>query len=190
MLRSGLQFVLRDMASRYDVGICGKVKLTYNSQRAFRQRKEGYIKKLEEQVRDFHALENNFKAVQAENYQLRDYIINLQSRLIESQTEFPQPPSNIDLTHRDQETPQDQRPAPTAQMSSSAAAAAAANQLQASAAQAQVVADLGSGKHHHEEAAYLSGNGYPSKRIKESDSSPTRAEPLHKSEPNGTGVSV
>lgn len=35
--------------------------------------------------------------MQAENYQLRDYIINLQSRLIESQGDFPPAPSNIDL---------------------------------------------------------------------------------------------
>ncbi|KIW44103.1 hypothetical protein, variant 3 [Exophiala oligosperma] len=66
------------------------------AQRAFRQRKEGYIKKLEEQVRDYQALSDNFKAVQAENYQLRDYIINLQSRLLESQGEVPPPPSNVD----------------------------------------------------------------------------------------------
>ncbi|KAK5947343.1 hypothetical protein PMZ80_001493 [Knufia obscura] len=66
------------------------------AQRAFRQRKEGYIKKLEEQVRDYQALSDNFKAVQAENYQLRDYIINLQSRLLESQHEVPPPPSNVD----------------------------------------------------------------------------------------------
>lgn len=68
-------------------------------QRAFRQRKEGYIKKLEEQVREFHQLEDNFKQVQAENYSLREYIIQLQSRLIESQGELPPPPPppNINL---------------------------------------------------------------------------------------------
>ena len=66
-------------------------------QRAFRQRKEGHIKKLEEQVRDYQLLSENYKAVQAENYQLRDYIINLQSRLIESQGDFPPAPSNINL---------------------------------------------------------------------------------------------
>ncbi|KPI38552.1 putative transcription factor kapC [Cyphellophora attinorum] len=66
------------------------------AQRAFRQRKEGYIKKLEEQVRDYQILSENFKQVQSENYQLRDYIINLQSRLLESQGEVPPPPSNVD----------------------------------------------------------------------------------------------
>ena len=111
-------------------------------QRAFRQRKEGYIKKLEEQVRDYNLLNENYKAVQAENYQLRDYIINLQSRLIESQGEFPQPPSNIDLPHpRTSEPMQHTLPAPTAPMASSAM-----NHLQASAAQA--VADLRTTTNH------------------------------------------
>ena len=77
----------------------GSLLMRYGVQRAFRQRKEGYIKKLEEQVRDYEMLNNNFKVVQAENYQLRDYIINLQSRLLESQGEFPPPPSNVDGLH-------------------------------------------------------------------------------------------
>ena len=47
-------------------------------------------------MRDYQILSENFKAVQAENYQLRDYIINLQSRLLESQGEVPPPPSNVD----------------------------------------------------------------------------------------------
>ncbi|MCJ1430979.1 hypothetical protein MMC27_000329 [Xylographa pallens] len=119
------------------------------AQRAFRQRKEGHIKKLEEQVRDYNLLNENYKAVQAENYQLRDYIINLQSRLIESQGDFPQPPSNINLPepvaragvgahdHLHLQQQHHQVPAPTAPMASSAL-----SQLQASAAQA--VADMGS----------------------------------------------
>ncbi|KAL9122053.1 MAG: hypothetical protein Q9187_001389 [Circinaria calcarea] len=107
------------------------------AQRAFRQRKEGHIKKLEEQVRDYSLLSENYKALQAENYQLRDYIINLQSRLIESQGDYPQPPSNIDLPHPRSSEPMGHHhvPAPTASMTPSAI-----SQLQASAAQA--VADL------------------------------------------------
>lgn len=72
------------------------------AQRAFRQRKEGYIKKLEEQVRDMTALEESYKAIQNENYQLRDYIISLQSRLIESQGEDAVPPAPILITHQQQ----------------------------------------------------------------------------------------
>jgi len=132
------------------------------TQRAFRQRKEGYIKKLEEQVRDYALLNENYKAVQAENYQLRDYIINLQSRLIESQGDFPQPPSNIDLPHpRTTDSSNDLKtlPPPAATSTTSGMDMSAISQLRASAAQA--VADLGPGasKHQHEEAAYLATTG-------------------------------
>jgi hypothetical protein len=121
-----------------------------NAQRAFRQRKEGYIKKLEEQVRELHALEDNYKAIQTENYSLREYIIHLQSRLIESHGEFPQPPANINLSHP-REDPNvlnhlrgHDGGVPTAPMGISSMS------LQASAAQA--VADLGPGKRQQEEA--------------------------------------
>ncbi|KAL7274733.1 hypothetical protein RUND412_002358 [Rhizina undulata] len=67
------------------------------AQRAFRQRKEGYIKKLEEQVRDFAQMQESYKQIQSENYQLRDYIIALQSRLIESQGEDAVPPPPLPL---------------------------------------------------------------------------------------------
>ncbi|RDA82955.1 hypothetical protein CP532_0861 [Ophiocordyceps camponoti-leonardi (nom. inval.)] len=68
------------------------------AQRAFRQRKEGYIKKLEQQVREYNEMEQTYKAVQSENYALREYVIHLQSRLIDLQGEFPQPPPNINLS--------------------------------------------------------------------------------------------
>ena len=99
-------------------------------QRAFRQRKEGHIKKLEEQVRDYAILSENYKRMQAENYLLRDYIISLQSRLLESQGEIPQPPGNINLDAPRHDAPLSHG-APTADMGASAA-----SQLQASAAQA------------------------------------------------------
>lgn len=76
---------------------CQSVALTGN-QRAFRQRKEGYIKKLEEQVKDFQTMEQNFRNLQNENYQLREYILNLQSRLLENKTELPPPPSHVHLS--------------------------------------------------------------------------------------------
>ncbi len=142
-------------------------------------------------------LNENYKAVQAENYQLRDYIINLQSRLIESQGEFPQPPSNIDLPNPRSSDPTmhhhqqpHQIPAPTAPMGSSSV-----SHLQASAAQA--VADLGTAKHHHEEAAYLSGAAdYPAKRLKSTQqdidlqSGPDGGLSDRKSDLNGTPVTA
>jgi hypothetical protein len=44
-------------------------------------------------------MENNYKAMQAENYALREYVIHLQSRLLDAQGEYPQPPPNINLSH-------------------------------------------------------------------------------------------
>ncbi|KAJ3501458.1 hypothetical protein NM208_g16932 [Fusarium decemcellulare] len=68
------------------------------AQRAFRQRKEGYIKKLEQQVRDYMEMEQSFKGMQAENYALRDYVIALQTRLLEVHGDFPSPPPNVNLS--------------------------------------------------------------------------------------------
>lgn len=93
-------------------------------------------------MRDYNLLHENFKAVQAENYQLRDYIINLQSRLLESQGEVPPMPSNISLQDPARVPPDHLHhhvPAPTAPM-----APASMNQLQASAAQA--ITDLGAAR--------------------------------------------
>nr|POE89743.1 putative transcription factor kapc [Quercus suber] len=67
------------------------------AQRAFRQRKEGYIKKLEEQVKDLENMESGYRALQNENYQLREYILSLQSRILETSSEFPAAPSHINL---------------------------------------------------------------------------------------------
>ncbi|KAI9167049.1 putative transcription factor kapC [Paramyrothecium foliicola] len=68
------------------------------AQRAFRQRKEGYIKKLEQQVREFLEMEQAYKTLQAEDYALREYVIHLQSRLLDAQGEVPQPPPNVNLS--------------------------------------------------------------------------------------------
>ncbi|KAL8932208.1 MAG: hypothetical protein Q9216_006925 [Gyalolechia sp. 2 TL-2023] len=127
------------------------------AQRAFRQRKEGHIKELETQVKDYNALSESYKALQAENYQLRDYIITLQSRLIESQGELPQPPSNIEINSQRPSTLTNQHvPAPTAPMGSSAV-----SQLQASAAR---VIDLSSSKVENHDADCSSNGGPAAKR--------------------------
>ena len=42
-------------------------------------------------------MEQNFRALQNENYSLREYILNLQSRLLENQSDFPPAPSHINL---------------------------------------------------------------------------------------------
>ncbi|KAK3117083.1 hypothetical protein LTR53_001888 [Teratosphaeriaceae sp. CCFEE 6253] len=84
------------------------------AQRAFRQRKEGYIKKLEEQVKEFQNMEQNYRTLQSENYQLREYILNLQSRLLESSSDIPPAPAHVDLPSSSSSTgrapPPDPRP--------------------------------------------------------------------------------
>jgi len=121
------------------------------AQRAFRQRKEGYIKKLEEQVRDLHALEDNFKAIQGENYSLREYIIHLQSRLIESQGEYPQPPPNINLNHPHERQQHISHLAPRHD-GAPVAPMAPMSQLQASQARNLAAAGLQSGKSDYDHA--------------------------------------
>ncbi|KAA8575961.1 hypothetical protein MFRU_033g00750 [Monilinia fructicola] len=172
------------------------------AQRAFRQRKEGYIKKLEEQVRDFHALEDNYKAIHAENYSLREYIIRLQSRLIESQGEFPQPPPNINLSHSTAhphpQHPQHPQPPQQRQMESlehmqrheaPIAPMAPMGSLQASAARTLAAASL---KHPGEEQqVQQQQQPYPphpeSKRFKEDD---TNDENLIRSQLGGGPLSA
>ncbi|KAL2166425.1 hypothetical protein VTG60DRAFT_2778 [Thermothelomyces hinnuleus] len=115
------------------------------AQRAFRQRKEGYIKKLEQQVREYGEMENTFKAVQAENYALREYVLRLQSRLLDTQGEYPQPPPGLNLAHPNAQTqpphgsPEVPQPAATA-----APAAPGANQVEVA---AQAVAGLTRSEH-------------------------------------------
>lgn len=48
-------------------------------------------------MKEFEQLCELYKTLQTENYQLRDYIINLQSRLLETQGEIPPAPAGVDL---------------------------------------------------------------------------------------------
>lgn len=69
------------------------------AQRAFRQRKEAYISKLEKQVKDYGNMEEDLKALQHENYQLREYILALQTRILDSSDEIPPPPPRMRFVH-------------------------------------------------------------------------------------------
>ncbi|KAI4921655.1 hypothetical protein J4E90_000081 [Alternaria incomplexa] len=82
------------------------------AQRAFRQRKEEYIKQLKDQVKEFEQLCELYKTLQTENYQLRDYIINLQSRLLETQGEIPPAPAGVDLNRPHEQPNMHQQPNP------------------------------------------------------------------------------
>ncbi|KAK8189603.1 hypothetical protein BKA81DRAFT_410285 [Phyllosticta paracitricarpa] len=75
------------------------------AQRAFRQRKEEYIKSLKDQVNQLQEMAEQYRTIQSENNTLRDYVINLQARLLESQGSYPDPPSSIDLSRPHTELP-------------------------------------------------------------------------------------
>jgi hypothetical protein len=88
------------------------------AQRAFRQRKECYIKKLEQQVRDLAGLERQFKVMQSENYALREYVIHLQARVMDTHGELPPPPPNVNLSLPDTGSSQGPPPAAPAPVAS------------------------------------------------------------------------
>ncbi|KAI9723092.1 MAG: hypothetical protein M1828_004340 [Chrysothrix sp. TS-e1954] len=67
------------------------------AQRAFRQRKEGYIKRLEDQVRGGGSFPppppppQDVQKLEAANQRLRDYVAVLQTRLLEIEGSYPMP---------------------------------------------------------------------------------------------------
>ncbi|KAF1348719.1 hypothetical protein BDV97DRAFT_399278 [Delphinella strobiligena] len=62
------------------------------AQRAFRQRKEQYICQLEEDIKKYKGIEDDFTTLQADNHALRNYIMDLQGRLSENKIDFPPAP--------------------------------------------------------------------------------------------------
>lgn len=143
-------------------------------------------------MKEFDTVSDGYKALQAENYQLREYIINLQSRLLDSQGEVPELPGNIDLS----------QPRTDLNVATGAGAASAANAASSGAQQAQsnqnqapgsnddmnslnriASAGLGMRKHPNEEANYL-GNNFAVRRTRGDESQPdgsegTKTEPTH-----------
>ncbi|KAH1434449.1 hypothetical protein KXV74_003323 [Aspergillus fumigatus] len=158
------------------------------AQRAFRQRKEAHIRELEGKVKAYESMGEAIKALQAENYQLREYIINLQSRLLDSQGEVPELPGNIDLSQ-----PRSEIPVPPIPNSETATTTAppptAPQQPQPSHAQAPTsnddmnslnriaVAGLGMRKPPTEEANYL-GNNFQAqaRRVRPDEGQPEASE--------------
>lgn len=94
---------------------------TDQSQRAFRQRKEAHIVHLEEQVHAMDTMDANFRTLQNENFALREYILDLQGRLLETQTDFPPAPAHANITSGHPVAPQNRfngtgRPVPEHEM--------------------------------------------------------------------------
>jgi len=111
------------------------------AQRAFRQRKEGYIKKLESDLQNLGAVQSTCQALQAENLALRQYIYVLQSRLMETAGQCPPPPSDVNISY-----PQAQAP-PTGPTEAPAAAGAAPPVTNPLEVAAQAVAGLSRSEH-------------------------------------------
>lgn len=63
------------------------------AQRAFRQRKELYIKDLESKCAELKQVKDTMEALRSENQELRDYILALQSRWINQPGGVPTPPA-------------------------------------------------------------------------------------------------
>lgn len=131
-----------------------------------------------------HSLEENYKAIQTENYSLREYVIHLQSRLIESQGEYPQPPANISLIHpharhdgrMDPHAPPRRDGAPVAPM-------VPMNQMGPAQARSLAVAGLQSSKHAADERSYE-----PNKRYKESNEGEGAEEEIIRSQLQHSGA--
>ncbi|PYH87766.1 hypothetical protein BO71DRAFT_163121 [Aspergillus ellipticus CBS 707.79] len=164
------------------------------AQRAFRQRKESYIRKLEEQVKEYDHTMETLKQLQTENYQLREYVINLQSRLLDSQGEVPELPGNIDLSQPRAEIPV---PPGTGSGAGSAAAPTGPQSMQvpnqASASNEDMnslnriaVAGLGMRKHPNEDTNFL-GNNFQARRPR-NDEQPDGSEAAKTEPPHGMPV--
>ncbi|KAI5246726.1 hypothetical protein E4T42_06222 [Aureobasidium subglaciale] len=67
------------------------------AQRAFRMRKEQHINKLEDDLKRYLVMEDNYKALQHETFALRDYIAELQTRMTEKNITFPPAPSRAQM---------------------------------------------------------------------------------------------
>lgn len=148
-------------------------------------------------MKQFEHVSDNYKALQSENYQLREYIINLQSRLLDSQGEVPELPGNIDLSQ-----PRPDMPVPPAGSASGAGSSApapgtTAGQQPQPPHQAPgsnddmnslnriAVAGLGMRKHPNEDAANYMGNNFQAKRMRNDGSQPDSDVQVPKNEAHG-----
>jgi hypothetical protein len=178
---------------------CASSELYWPPQRAFRQRKEEYIKQLKDQVKEFEQLLELYKTLQTENYQLRDYIINLQSRLLETQGEIPPAPAGVDLnrphaepaslSQSQSQQPQhqsEQQPQPQSSPSSNNNGGLSERQIGdlQMAAQAAAAAQHGPGVSHGKHANSEGIYDYAEKRQKTATESPQGQAPTTYPDPN------
>lgn len=141
-------------------------------------------------------MSENYKAMQSENYQLREYIINLQSRLLDTQGEVPEVPGNIDLSQprTDMSVPggvshvnasgATHPSAGGSQQPQAAQNAAGSTNDDMNSLNRIAVAGLGMRRQPNDETNYIPNNTFQSKRMRNDDSQPdgsdgTKTEPAH-----------
>lgn len=73
----------REKPARRSVSNTKRAAQNRNAQKAFRQRREKYVKELEATAAEVAELHKTIEELRQENLQLRDYTLALQSRLIE-----------------------------------------------------------------------------------------------------------
>jgi hypothetical protein len=118
-------------------------------------------------------MESNYRTLQSENFQLREYILNLQSRLLESSSDIPPAPSHINLpaggpsrAPMEAQEHRYQADGPQASAGRSGEPQDALSQLQAAAAQA----DAASRPHDSPYGLGAAGE-YSAKRVRAGDGS-------------------
>ena len=139
-------------------------------------------------------MSDNYRTLQAENFQLREYVINLQSRLLDSQGEVPELPGNIDLSQPRPDMPVPPTGAATGPSSVPGSAAVAAHQASSHQTPGSnddmnslnriAVAGLGMRKHPNDDPANYMSASFQAKRMRQDGNQPDasqvpKVEPAH-----------
>lgn len=141
-------------------------------------------------------MSEGIKTLQTENYQLREYIINLQSRLLDTQGEVPELPGNIDLSQprTEMQVPPpggvpnanpSAGPAPTGnpQQQPQPHQSAPASNDDMNSLNRIAVAGLGMRKHPNEDSNYMVNHQFQNKRIRgdegQHETDVTKTGPTH-----------
>jgi hypothetical protein len=122
-------------------------------------------------------MEGNYKTMQTENYALKEYVIHLQSRLLDTQGEYPQPPPNVNLSH-----PHAPAPGAAARTASEREDSAPGPSLEAV---AQAVASLGTANLKRNELADGLAYSKSAYKAEREDDARTAAEISRQLQPDG-----
>jgi hypothetical protein len=107
-------------------------------------------------------MENSYKQIQSENYSLREYVVHLQARLLDTLGEYPPPPSNVNLAHPHQHPHTSAPAAPQPISNPPEAPQPAPGSATSLEVVAQAVAGLTRGEHMNEREPYPGAKSYKS----------------------------